>query len=105
MASAATARRMTALVRRWETTGECKAAFLRRHDVSQTTFEYWKRRVRRAATPPAPVVFAPVQLVSAPEREEATIVVVLATGERLIVPSGVSADHVRTIVTALRPGC
>jgi len=40
MAGAAMARRMTALVRRWETSGESKAAFLRRHGASLTTFEY-----------------------------------------------------------------
>jgi hypothetical protein len=50
-------------------------------------------------------VFAPVQLVSAPEREDAVVVVVLGTGERLLVPSGVSAEHVRTVVSALRTAC
>ncbi len=78
MASAATARRMTALVRRWEASVESKAEFVRRHDVSLGTFEYWKRRVRRAAPMGDAVAF---------------------------VPPGVSADHVRTIVVALRSAC
>lgn len=105
MTSAATARRMTALVRQWETSSEGKADFLRRHDVARGTFEYWKRRVRRATAPREPVVFAPVQLVPTLEDRDVTIVVVLATGERLIVPAGVSAAQVRAVVSALRTGC
>src|SRR4051812_35604581 len=104
MASVATARRMTALVRQWETSGERKAAFVRQHDISLGTFEYWKRRGRGgAATTVDGVGFAPVRIVSASDAPEPqAIIVVLGTGERLIVPPGAAADHVRTIVSALR---
>ena len=104
MASMATARRMTALVRQWETSGEGKAAFVRQHDLSLGTFEYWKRRVREAATTKVEAVgFAPVRIVAATDAPEPqAIIVVLVTGERLIVPAGAAVDHVRTIVSALR---
>lgn len=95
MASVATARRMTALVRQWETSGERKAAFVQQHDASLGTFEYWKRRVREtAATKVDAVGFAPVRIVSTTDAlEPQPIIVVLATGERLIVPPGAAADQ------------
>ncbi len=106
MASLTTVRRMTTLVRQWETSADTKAAFVRRHDVSLGTFDYWKRRVRRATGGPDAVGFAPVRLVSESiEQGASRVEVVLTTGERLLVPPSASIDQVRTIVAALRAAC
>lgn len=46
-------RRMSRLVRAWERSGESRRAFARRHGLTVSQFDYWKRRVRRAAVAPA----------------------------------------------------
>jgi hypothetical protein len=64
MAREATTRRMTALVRQWESSAETKTEWVRRHGVALSTFSYWQRRVH--GTPPveAGPTFAAVRLVS-----------------------------------------
>jgi len=97
-------RKMTALVQQWERSTETRARFARRHGVTLATFEYWKRRVRRA-TAPVPT-FAPVTLVAdqaAPAPR--AIAVVLVSGERLTTGEGVSGELVRAVVAALRVSC
>lgn len=98
---------MATLVRQWETSGEPRRAFARRHGVTVSQFDYWKRQVRRAATATEAVRFAPVQVVErGPERRDGTCLeLVLPGGERVIIHDGVSVDLVRTVVTALRSSC
>lgn len=55
----------------------------------------------RAAAP----VFAPVQVLTPPERKAGAIEVVLVNGERVIVYGGASAELVRTVLAAVRPAC
>jgi hypothetical protein len=94
---------MVTLVRQWEQGTDTRAAFAQRHGVSLATFDYWKRRVRREASTAAAATFAPVHLVSEhPHDANASIDVVLASGERLTVRAGVSVDVLRTILVALR---
>lgn len=99
-------RRMATLVRQWETGGEPRRAFARRHGLTVSQFDYWKRQVRRGATANHGVSFAPVQVVEAAhERDGACIELLLAGGERLMIHEHASADLVRTVIAALRPSC
>jgi transposase-like protein len=93
------------LVRQWETSGESRRAFARRHGLTLSQFDYWKRQVRRDAAAAAPS-FAPVQLVMSSETSGSNAIdVTLAGGERLTIREGVSVDLVRTVIAALRPSC
>ena len=97
-----TRRQMTTLVRRWEGSDETQAAFAQRHGLSQGKLRYW---VQRAPTPADPVTFTPVQLRNDERPETGGIEVALATGERLVIAAGASADLVRAVVAALRAPC
>jgi transposase-like protein len=97
---------MATLVRQWETSGEPRRAFARRHGLTVSQFDYWKRQVRRAATTRQAVGFAPVQVVEQSQgRNGASIELELAGGERVTIHEGASLDLVRTVVAALRPSC
>lgn len=100
-------RRMTALVRQWETNGEPRRAFARRHGLTVSQFDYWKREVRRAVTTNAAARFAPAQVVEPgtelPDRP--SLELVLPGGERVRIREGASVNLVRTVVAALRSAC
>lgn len=57
-----TRRRMTALVRRWDASGENSMVFARQH-VSHRKLRYWLRRADRQTGVATPVAFTPVQVV------------------------------------------
>jgi hypothetical protein len=94
------------VVRAWRASGEPQARFARRHGVRPWTLWYWSQKVGRATTrrPSAPA-FVPVQVVADAPRATAVIEVVLASGERLVVPDGVASTRVREILAALRAAC
>ena len=96
-------RQMTALIRRWEASGETQAMFAERHDVSQGKLRYWLQRARGPQA--KPVTFTPVEVRDAGRPETGTIEVALATGERLVIAAGASGDLVRAVVSALRSTC
>jgi hypothetical protein len=99
-------RQMATLVREWEASGEPRREFARRHGLTASQFDYWKRQARRAAPAHHAVGFAPVQVVeSSPGHHGAFIELVLAGGERVTIHEGASVDLVRTVVAALRPSC
>lgn len=99
-------RRMARLVRAWERSGEPRGAFARRHGLTVSQFDYWKRRVRRAAVAPA---FVPVQVLpespAPPAAAGAAIELALPGGARLTIPDGVSATTLQTVLTAVRTAC
>ena len=99
-----TRRHMTALVRRWDASGETQVVFARQHGVSHAKFRYWLGRVKRRPDAP-PVAFTPVQVVDGAGRDTGAIELVLATGDQLIIRAGTSADLVRAVVSALRAPC
>lgn len=105
MSREANAVRMRALVGRWRKEGGSGAAFAGRHGVSATKFGYWRRllagQARLDAETPPPVEFQPVRLVGA----SAVLEIALATGERILVPEGVSAATLSAAVSALRSRC
>jgi hypothetical protein len=106
MANRSTAARMARLVARWRESDESGASFARRHRVRPWVFWYWSRKLseapgsgsRSATSSP----FVPVRVVP-----EATtgIEIVLASGDRVHVREGASADQVRAVVAALRSPC
>ena len=100
-----TRRHMTALVRRWDASGETQVVFARQHGVSHGKFRYWLGREDRQPDVARPVAFTPVQVVDAPPLDSGAIDITLATGERLLVRAGVSGELVRAVVSALRAPC
>ena len=98
---AATMRR---LVTQWRASGESQAGFARRHGVSPWTLWYWSRK--RTDVSSGRPAFVPVEVVAdAAPRMAAALEVVLVSGERLLIPDGVSSDRVRAVVAALRSAC
>lgn len=96
---------MQALVRQWEAGDEPRTAFARRHGLTVSRFDYWKRQVRYAPSTDL-VALAPVQvLADAPARGAAAIEVVFPRGECVTIQDGVSVDLVRTVIATLRASC
>lgn len=109
MASARTQQRMAALVRQWDASGEPRRTFARRHGLTVSQFDYWKREVRRRAldrADEAPAGFAPVHVIDGiREGDDAGLEVVFRGGERLTIPAGTSPDVVHAVILALRAPC
>jgi transposase-like protein len=102
-----TRQRMAALVRQWETSGEPRRAFARRHGLTISQFDYWKRQVRRRdGAADTALGFAPVQVGDPPrERDSGCIEVEFGAGARVRIHEGVSADLVHAVLAALRTAC
>ena len=98
---------MTRLVAQWRTSGTSRASFARRRHIPAWTFWYWCHKLsaepHTGSDVAPPARFVPVQV--AVDAEAPMIEIVLTGGERLHVRSGVSAELVRAVVTALRPPC
>ena len=107
MVRATTAARMTRLVTQWRASGEPQARFARRHGVRPWTLWYWSRKQAGAAPSRRPhPTFVPVQVVTEPTPQAGrAIEVVLVSGERLVIPDGVSSERLRAVLTALRAAC
>ena len=105
MAETRAAARMARLVAQWRKSGESRAGFARRHQISPWSFWYWCRKLAADAAQPATATprFVPVQI--AGDTDAAVIEIVLRNGERLQVRAGASADLVRAAVSALRSSC
>ncbi len=102
-----TRRRMEALSVEWEASDESRTAFARRHGVTVSKWDYWRRRVRQPRGGDRRAgALSPVHVVSDEDEPEArAIEVTLRSGERLTIPHGVSAELLRTVVSALRAPC
>jgi hypothetical protein len=97
---------MLALVRQWETSGETRRAFVQRHGVTLSCFDYWRRQVPDGRQAGRAVAFAPVRVVAEnPASGAGVIEVVLASGDRVMIRAGASGELVRTVVGALRASC
>lgn len=95
---------MGALVARWQAGTESQEAFARRHGLSRSALQYWVRRMAAASTT-SPVAFAPVRVMEPVASVEGGIAIVLAGGERVVVPPHASADQLRVVLSVLRPSC
>lgn len=100
--------RMRATVERWQRSGMSAASFSRREGIQARRLSYWKR-VLGVAVPRRRVVgrprLTPVQVVDLGLAAAASIEVVLAGGERLVVREGVSPDLLRGVLDVLRERC
>lgn len=99
--------KMTALVRQWRASGEPQARFARRHGVRPWTLWYWSQKVGRApSVRKARPTFVPVTVVAdAATPVTPAIEVLLGSGERLVIPAGVSREQIGAVVAALRAAC
>ncbi len=101
--------RMRATVERWQRSGMSAASFSRREGIQARRLSYWKRVLGLAAPPRRRVVvrprLTPVQVVDLGLAAVASIEVVLAGGERLVVREGTSPDLLRGVLDALRERC
>lgn len=99
--------KMTALVRQWRASGEPQARFARRHGVQPWTLWYWSQKIGRARPPrkASPTAFVPVAVVPDAPPVTLAIEVTLGSGERLVIPTGVSREQIAAVVAALRAPC
>ena len=83
-----------------ERSGLTVKQFCQEQGLTQYSFYAWRKRLRKQA----PVRFALVDRGAARQEPatEAGLELVLATGERLRVPTGVDAATLRTVLEALR---
>ena len=101
-----TRRRMQRLVQQWEASDETRKAFARRHGLTVSQLDYWKRHVPPRPSTDVSPAFAPVRVLADGEAAVGgTMELVLTSGERLIVRDGMSTELVRTVVSALRTSC
>ena len=102
---------MLELVRRWRRSGAAAQAFAQEHAVTPWTLYYWEKRLAgqdrstRRRRRSRPVTLAPVHVVASADAGGADLEVLLAGGDRVRVPAGVSADTLRRVVEALRTAC
>lgn len=102
---------MLDLVRRWRESGATAKAFAQEQGVTPWTLYYWQqglpsearptRRRRRARR----VTLAPVHVVASAAAGGEDLEVILAGGDRVRVPPGVSAEMLRRVVQVLRTAC
>jgi hypothetical protein len=89
------------LVRQWRASGESQAAFARRQGIHPRTFWGWCREGVGAAPTFVPVAI--IEAASAPTL--ATVVIVLATGDRIEAQGADSGVLLTQAVAALRRAC
>lgn len=95
---------LLAVARRWQTSTDTQETFARRHGLSRSALQYWIRQTGAAGVA-EPRDFAPVHVTGPSVVEAPAVEIVLASGERVVVPPGASSDQVRVVLTALRPSC
>src|SRR5262249_54459188 len=97
-------REMTALVRRWPSSRDTQAAFAARAGISRPKLRYWLRRVCSINARPPSIDFARVQVIPA-TGIDGRVEIMLAGGDRVLVPNGISADTLQTVIRVLRGSC
>ena len=102
---------MLDLARQWRDSGVKARAFAQEHGVTTWTLYYWRKRLARDEQPTRGrrrarrVRLAPVHVVASTEGNRGDLEVLLASGDRVRVPAGVSADTFRRVVEVLRTAC
>jgi len=102
---------MLDLARRWRESGAKARVFAQEHGITAWTLYYWRQRlareerpVRRRRRSTRPVRLAPVQLVASDSNGH-DLEVMLAGGDRIRVPVGISAETLRCVIQVLRTAC
>jgi hypothetical protein len=101
---------MLDLARRWRDSGAKARVFAQEHGITAWTLYYWRKRLareerparRRRSTPR--VRLAPVRLVAS-DGHGNDLEVILAGGDRIRVPAGISAETLRCVIQVLRTAC
>ena len=102
---------MLDLARRWRESGAKARVFAQEHGITAWTLYYWRKRLareerparrRRRSTPR--VRLAPVQLVAS-DGNGHDLEVMLAGGDRIRVPVGISPETLRCVIQVLRTAC
>jgi len=75
--------------------------FCKDHGVAEHAFYYWRKRLREQSPPMRFALVETGRSAQQPVRE-ARLELVLATGERLHIGTGVDATTLRTVLEALR---
>jgi hypothetical protein len=101
---------MLDLARRWRASGAKARVFAQEHGVTPWTLYYWRQRLAREERPPRRrrrarrVTLAPVHVL-AREDTGAELEVVLAGGDRVHVPAGISTETLQRVIQVLRTTC
>ena len=102
---------MLDLARRWRESGAKARVFAQEHGITAWTLYYWRQRLAREERPARrrrrstrPVRLAPVQLVASDSNGH-DLEVMLAGGDRIRVPVGISAETLRCVIQILRTAC
>jgi transposase-like protein len=93
-----TQQKWSQLVRQHEQSGAAVKVFCRERGVSEPSFYSWRKRLGSAE----PVRFALVDASPSRPNENAPVELILPSGDRLKVASGVDAATLRTVLSVLR---
>lgn len=102
---------MLELVRRWRDSGTTARAFAQEQAITPWTLYCWRKQLATQERPTRRrrrsrrVTLAPVHVVARADAGGDDLEVILAGGDRVRVPAGVSADTLRRVVQALRTAC
>ena len=102
--------RMSALIRKWRSSGQTKTEFVRANGVSRGKLEYWVRRLgeetaERRGRRGRSVNLIPVRVRETGSESSGEIEIVLAGGDRVRVSPEVPAEALRRVIEVLRGGC
>jgi hypothetical protein len=102
--------KMLELARRWRDSGVKARVFAQEQGVTPWTLYYWRQRLvsqdrstRRRRS--RHVTLAPVHVVAGARDVGGDLEILLASGDRVRVGAGVSADTLRQVVAVLRTAC
>ena len=103
--------KMLELARRWRDSGVKARVFAQEQGVTPWTLYYWRQRLASQDRPTRGrrrsqrVTLAPVHVVAGPADVGGDLEILLASGDRVRVAAGVSADTLRRVVQVLRTAC
>jgi transposase-like protein len=93
-----TRQKWTDLIRQHEQNGATVKVFCRDRGVSEPSFYSWRKRLATSQ----PVRFALVEASASERNEHAPMELILSSGERLRISSGVDAATLRTVLGVLQ---
>lgn len=86
------------LIRQHERSGKAVSAFCREHSVSEPSFYGWRKRLKARG----PVRFALVESGASSASDNATVELVLGSGDRVRIAPGTDVATLRTVLSVLR---
>jgi hypothetical protein len=86
------------LIRQHKQSGAAVKVFCRERNVSEPSFYSWRKRLAKSQT----VRFALVEASGSAAKDHAPVELILASGDRLRIASGVDVATLRTVLSVLR---